>query len=30
MSTLPETVIVEPLVTSAATETPFGRIARDV
>src|SRR2546421_8451351 len=29
MSSLPDTVIVEPLATGAATETPLGRIARD-
>src|SRR5437764_2986823 len=29
MSTIPETVIVEPLAAAAATETPLGRIARD-
>src|SRR5438034_9435419 len=29
MSALPDTVIVEPLATGAATETPLGRIARD-
>ena len=29
MSTIPETVIVEPLAAAPATETPLGRIARD-
>src|SRR5438045_4577747 len=29
MSTIPETVIVEPLPAAPATETPLGRIARD-
>src|SRR5207248_10629095 len=29
MSTIPETVFVEPLPAAPATETPLGRIARD-
>ena len=29
MSTLPETVIAEPIAATATTETPLGRIARD-